>query len=105
MKYYFKHIHRQLKTEIKKTLLKGWFQFAIGISLMLVKSYLPFIKSQIWHMNLLLIFFEPVKCFLLWSGLEDLVYNPKDCKKELNFYPKSFGLKIEFLTLKNNSLS
>ena len=97
---YFKYINQQLKTEIKNTNIKGWLLSFIGIGLMIIASYLSFIKSQVYYVHLLLVFFEPAGWFLLWGGLDNLVYNTKDSKKELSFYSKMTNAKIEFLTSK-----
>ena len=100
---YFAHMHQQLKTDIKKTYLKGWLLVAIGITLMVAASYLSFIKAQLYIIHLLLVLFEPAGWFLLWAGLDDIVYNSKDYKKEISFYSKMINSKIDFLTLKNES--
>lgn len=100
LNYYFNYINQQLKTEIKNTNIKGWLLSFIGIGLMIIASYLSFIKSQVYYVHLLLVFFEPAGWFLLWGGLDNLVYNSKDSKKELSFYSKMIIAKIEFLTSK-----
>lgn len=99
---YFKKVYQQLNADIKKIHLKGWLLSAIGISLMVIASYLSFIKSQVYYLHLLLVFFEPAGWFLLWAGLDNLVYNSKNPKKELGFYTKMKSSKIEFLTIKND---
>lgn len=100
---YFSTIHEQLSSDIKKTTLKGAVLSIVGITLMLVASYLSFIKTQVYYAHLLLVFFEPAGWFLLWAGLDNLVYDSKDTKKELRFYSKMTSAKIEFLTLKTDT--
>ena len=96
---YFTHINNQLKADIKKTYIKGWTLTTTGITLMVVASYLSFIKSQMYTTHLMLVLFEPAGWFLLWAGLDNIVYNSKDFKKEIDFYSKMTGAKIDFLTL------
>lgn len=100
---YFSAIHNQLTIDIKKTTIKGLLLSLLGISLMLAASYLSFIKTQVYYAHLLLVFFEPAGWFLLWAGLDNLVYDSKNDKKELSFYTKMISAKIEFSTLKNDT--
>jgi hypothetical protein len=99
---YFNKMHQQLKAEIKKINCKGLLLSFVGISLMIVASYISFVKSQQYYVHLLLVFFEPAGWFLLWAGLDNLFYNSKDAKKQLSFYSKMTNATIEFLTLKND---
>ena len=49
-------------------------------------------------MHLLLVLFEPAGWFMLWVGLDHLVYASKDKKKELAFYSKMIKSEINFFT-------
>jgi hypothetical protein len=98
---YFKKIYLQLKADIRKTYLKGLFLSSIGVILMAMASYISFIKPVEYYLHLIFVLFEPAGWFLLWAGLDNLVYNPKDSKKEIIFYAKMIRAKIEFATIKN----
>jgi hypothetical protein len=100
--YYFKRVREQLESEIKKTNLKGFLLLSIGIALMITASYISFIKPQLYYVHLLLVLSEPAGWFLLWAGLDNLVYNSKEAKRDLAFYLKMANSKIEFSTIKKN---
>lgn len=100
--YYFKRVREQLESEIKKTNLKGFLLLSIGIVLMITASYISFIKPQLYYVHLLLVLSEPAGWFLLWAGLDNLVYNSKEAKRDLAFYLKMANSKIEFSTIKKN---
>ena len=54
---------------------------------MIIASHLSFIKSERYAMHLLLVLFEPAGWFMLWVGLDHLVYaSKKETKKDLAFY-------------------
>ena len=80
---YFKNVHQQLESEVRKANAKGLALVLIGIILMIAASYISFIKPDKYHMHLLLVLLEPAGWFLLWLGLDHLVYSLKDTKKIL----------------------
>ena len=81
-----------------KTKRKGMIFTAIGIILMLTASYLSFMQPERFHIHFLLVLFEPAGWFLLWAGLDHLVYSSKESKKDLNFYSKMTKSEINFST-------
>ncbi len=95
---HFKEAYQQVQNEVKKTNRKGIIFTIIGIALMLTASYLSFMKAEKYHIHFLLVLFEPAGWFLLWIGLEHLVYSSKETKKDLNFYSKMTKSEINFLT-------
>ena len=105
---YFKSVHQQLASGIRKTNKIGFLLTLIGIILMTAASYLSFMKPEKFAMHLLLVLFEPAGWFMLWVGLDHLVYALKDTKKELSFYSKMVKSEIIFYshqTESSNSLS
>ncbi len=96
---YFKRVRQQLESEIKKIYLKGLLLLLTGTVLMIIANYISFIKPQLYYVHLLLVLFEPAGWFLLWAGLDNLVYNSKAAKKDLGFYIKMTNSKIEFSTI------
>lgn len=95
---YFKESYQQLKQEISKTTNKGLVFIFVGIILMVVASYLSFLKEQKYFMHVLLVLVEPAGWFLFWSGLDHIVYQSKTTKKEFEFYSKMAKADIKFLT-------
>ena len=95
---HFKDAFQQVASEVMKTKRKGMIFTAIGIILMLTASYLSFMQPERFHIHFLLVLFEPAGWFLLWAGLDHLVYSSKESKKDLNFYSKMTKSEINFST-------
>ena len=102
---YFNSVHQQLECGVRKTKKTGLLLTLIGIILMIAASYLSFTKPEKYHMHLLLVLFEPAGWFMLWVGLDHLVYASKDTKKELTFYSKMIKSEIKFFTHQAESSS
>ena len=97
---FFRNIYKQLKSEIRKSNAKGLTLIVIGVILMIAASYISFIKPEKYHVHLLLVLFEPAGWFLLWFGLDHLVYSSKNTKRDLDFYLKMTNSEINFITNK-----
>ena len=95
---YFRHVYKQLKSEVRKGNAKGLTLTLIGIIIMIASSYISFIKPDKYHAHLLLVLFEPAGWFLLWIGLDHLVYSLKNTKRELAFYVKMTKAEINFIS-------
>lgn len=95
---HFKEAYQQVASDVMKTKSKGIIFSVIGIILMLSASYLSFMQPQKYHIHFLLVLFEPAGWFLLWAGLDHLVYSSKESKKDLDFYLKMTKSEINFFT-------
>lgn len=95
---FFNHNYEQLFEEKKKTNLKGVTATVVGILSMVISSYITFLKSEEYLFHLLQILFEPAGWFLLWMGLDYLIYSSKNTKIDLEFYAKMTKATIEFGT-------
>ena len=95
---HFKDAYQQVKNEVRKANRKGIIFTIIGIALMLTASYLSYMRVENYHLHFLLVLFEPAGWFLLWAGLDYLVYQSKSTKKDLNFYSKMTKSEIKFFT-------
>lgn len=95
---YFKNVQEHLEYEIRKTYVRGLIFSLIGITLMIAASYISFTMPQRFHWHVLLVLFEPAGWFLLWVGLDLLVYSSKETKMELGFYSKMARSNIKFYT-------
>ena len=98
---YFKNVHHQLVSEIRKINMRGLILTLIGTAIMIAASYISFIKPEKYSVHLLLVLFEPAGWFLLWFGLDHLVYSSKAPKKELDFYSRMIKSEIRFFTNHN----
>ena len=97
------HLHEHFITindrflqEKRKTNRKGLLLITSGIILMIIASYISFMKSESYYSHLLLILFEPAGWFMLWMGLDYLVYYSGKTRKELNFYSHMAKTIIKF---------
>ncbi|MES2139686.1 MAG: hypothetical protein V4511_08240 [Bacteroidota bacterium] len=95
---YFKNVHQVLETDVRKTNTKGLILTAIGIAIMIIASYISFTKPEKYPVHFLLVLFEPAGWFLLWTGLDILVFSSKDTKKDLDFNKKMIKSEIKFFT-------
>lgn len=93
---YFNTIHQQLRDVARATNTKGVYFILAGITLMVAASYISFTKSEKFYIHLLLVLFEPAGWFLLWAGLDHLIYFSKNKKNEFDFYKKMANAEIEF---------
>ena len=95
---HFKEIYQQLATDKRKTNIRGVILTVTGITFMMAASYLSFIKAEKFHVHFLFVLFEPAGWFLLWAGLDHLVYLSKSTKKDIDFYSKMIKSEIKFFT-------
>ena len=101
---YFGNVYQQLRSEIRKKNNKGLLITFIGVIIMTMASYISFIKPEKYSVHLLLVLFEPAGWFLVWVGLDYLVYASKETKKELVFYTKMKTAEIIFFTHLNKNI-
>ena len=95
---HFKDAYQQVASDVKKTKRKGIILTVIGIVLMITASYLSFMKPERYPVHLLIVLFEPAGWFLLWTGLDHLVYQSKSAKKDFDFFLKLTKSEIKFFT-------
>lgn len=97
---YFFNRHQQWQEEIRATKVKGIYFSVSGIALMVIASYISFLKLSNFFINLVLIIFEPGGWFLFWTGLDHLVYLSKSKKSEIDFYNRMSNAHVEFSSYK-----
>ncbi len=95
---YFKSIHQVLESEVKKANIRGLIFTLIGAIIMIVASYISFMKPEKYHVHFLLVLFEPAGWFLLWTGFDHLANSSKETKKDLDFYFRMTKSEIKFFT-------
>lgn len=96
---YFKKTFEHLKRKTHEKRRNGVIQTFLGTVLMIAASYISFINAESFLMHSLFVLFEPAGWFLLWMGLENLIYRSKTEQKELSFYKKIIKTKITFLNI------
>ncbi|MEK7175950.1 MAG: hypothetical protein AAB695_01070 [Patescibacteria group bacterium] len=82
-----------LKKEKGKILLLGWFMVALGVASMILAARIIY-KGPTNDMGLsfLLTLLEPAAWFLLWDGMEQIIFTSKKLEPELSFYRKMANL-------------
>ncbi|HSF89180.1 MAG TPA: hypothetical protein VLA46_07165 [Saprospiraceae bacterium] len=91
-------IKDQLLEEKRKIMRAGFILTVTGIVFMLIASYVSFLKSDTFYTHALLILFEPAGWFMLWMGLDKMVYYSGSKRKELDFYTHMASTEILFGT-------
>ncbi|MBL7872546.1 MAG: hypothetical protein JNM78_13095 [Cyclobacteriaceae bacterium] len=95
---YFKHAYRQQYAKALEIKKKGLYFIGSGITLMLVASYVSFLKSEKYYVHILLVLFEPAGWFMLWAGLDHLVYTAQQLKEDLKFYTAMAHSQLVFVS-------
>jgi hypothetical protein len=81
--------HFQILTGEKRRVLRfGLWMIFLGIICMITVAFIVPIKSQNFTISFLLLFLDPVAIFLLWEGLDQIIFNSKNINPELDFYKK-----------------
>ncbi|MEK7227655.1 MAG: hypothetical protein AAB641_02075 [Patescibacteria group bacterium] len=78
-----------LRKEKGKILLLGWFMICLGVASMILATRIIY-KDPTNNIGLsfLLAFLEPAAWFLLWEGMDQVIFTSKELEPELSFYRK-----------------
>lgn len=89
LKAHFERHYNLTLREKMKTLGRGWLMVVLGVIAMLAATY---IVSEDPTSNLflsfLVVFLEPAAWFLLWEGMDQIIFSSKEINPELTFYKK-----------------
>jgi hypothetical protein len=87
---HFKRHHDLLAKEKRGMLERGFSMVALGVICMIAATLIIFadITEQNLVFSFLLVFLEPAAWFLLWEGMDQVVFNSKNINPELEFYRK-----------------
>jgi hypothetical protein len=99
LKAHFERHHKLLLKDKRKVLTIGIAMTIIGFSAMGAATLLLSKSTEGELLNSLLVaFLEPAAWFLLWEGLEQILFNSKNINPELEFYKKMSDTRghIEF---------
>lgn len=86
--YFRRHSHLLLdeKNHVKKV---GAWMVVLGVIFMVLATLVLFEDpSQNLWLSFLLVFLEPAAWFLLWEGMDQVIFNSKKNNPELAFYKK-----------------
>lgn len=89
LKAHFERHYNLTLREKRKTLGRGWLMVILGVISMIAATY---IVSEDPTSNLflsfLVVFLEPAAWFLLWEGMDQIIFSSKEIDPELLFYKK-----------------
>jgi hypothetical protein len=72
-----------------------------GMIIMLAATWLHFnFQDTTFFLSFLVVVFEPAGWFLMWNGLDKMLFEPRRSKPELDFYGKMSTCKISFISYK-----
>jgi ribonuclease P protein component len=103
LRAHFERHVTKLKGKHGRIVRNGSLSIAFGIVIMFLASFILFKYSQdSLFMNFLIILFEPAGWFLFWEGLDQVIFESKKVKPEMEFYRKMANSDIIFLSCDKN---
>lgn len=86
---HFKKHFQILKAEKRRVLGIGMAMMATGVIFMIAATSIVFENTAgKWLMSFLVVFLEPAAWFLLWEGMDQIIFNAKSINPSLDFYRK-----------------
>jgi hypothetical protein len=80
----------------KKIYRRGFILLIAGILVMAIDSYLAYKGLKMFFITVLRIIMEPAAWFMMWNGLDQLIYNYRKAKAETALYRVISEFKIHF---------
>ncbi len=86
------HFHKHygmLVVERRRILRLGLFMVLLGVVCMILATMIIFKDptGNLW-LSFLVVFLEPAAWFLLWEGMDQIIFETKSISHDLNFYRK-----------------
>jgi hypothetical protein len=90
--------HFNLESKEKQRVVRlGITMVVLGVICMIAATLVMFEDpSQNLFLSFLVVFLEPAAWFLLWEGMDQLIFNSKNINPELDFYRKMAESRIHF---------
>jgi hypothetical protein len=93
---HFKRHLGLLQREKKSVLNRGISMVILGVIAMVAATFILFHDSgDSLLFSFLVVFLEPAAWFLLWEGMDQIIFSSKNIDPELNFYRKMSGERAE----------
>jgi len=97
LKDYFKKQHHLEKMKILNIRKFGARFSSIGIILMFLATFILFnFPEKSFLMSFLVVLLEPAGWFLLWEGMNQMIFEPKKLKEDMEFYRKMSSCEVNF---------
>lgn len=86
---HFRRHHHELTRERRQVIQKGALMVFLGIVFMLTATFTHYagVETSLAR-SFFLVFLEPAAWFLLWEGMDQIVFHSKSLNTELDFYKK-----------------
>jgi hypothetical protein len=94
---YFRQSASNIQTEIAKVRRRGILLTILGFALMIITAYVVYISSSSFFFKALQIVLEPSGWFMVWTGMDNIIYNNRRRKPNLDFNQKMSHAEIIFL--------
>jgi hypothetical protein len=86
---HFKRHYHLLVAERRRVMKFGFSMVSLGIISMIAASYIHFHSLEASLLtSFLLVFLEPAAWFLLWEGMDQIIFESKSINPDLHFYRK-----------------
>ena len=86
--HFLKHFNLVLRDK-RKTLRRGWFMVMLGVIFMIAATLIIFEDpADNMLLSFLVVFLEPAAWFLLWEGMDQVLFASKEIEPDLSFYRK-----------------
>ena len=95
---YFKHAADTIRQEMHKTRRRGFILSAVGFLVMIATAYLVSVSNRSFFFNAAQIVLEPSGWFMVWSGMDNIFYNSRSRKPNLDFNTKMGHAEIIFVS-------
>ena len=95
---YFRHSALTIQAEMDKTRRRGVIMSVFGFVVMIITAYIVSISNRGFFFNALQIVFEPSGWFIVWSGMDNIFYNARRRKPNLEFNTKMAHAEIIFIS-------
>ncbi len=99
LKEHFRKHHNQLQNEINNTRNQGIYFTMLGVTLMIIATFLlSKFEEKGMLINFFIVLLEPGGWFLFWEGLDQIIFEAKKIRPDLEFYEKMAKSEITFLS-------
>ncbi len=94
---YFQNQYLSIKSEISQFRRRGLMLTLLGFVLLIAAAYLHYIDAASFLFSAIRVILEPGGWFLIWNGLETLIYDMRAKKVQYDFLEKLNGCRIRFV--------
>jgi len=103
---HFQKHHNMLLKDTKKVKMRGGIWFVLGVFLLVFSGFLYTYAEHTEFklfaanlgMNILILIFEPAGWFLAWEGLDQVFFESRHKKPEVDFYEKMSRAEVHFMS-------